>query len=153
MSDSRTHQGRPTAAGTTRRTGSQTHLRLATKHNVSGPDGETIINRVRDKFILAWNHGVPLPAIDVPAGRSQAEFIELCQPRRPIPDNPKPQLVCRLAPVVGLVRLHRKRTGFPSGERGALWLNIASWFRHRKGRRSVEFAGGDRSQRSGRLCS
>jgi hypothetical protein len=49
--------------------------------------------------------------------------------------------------------LIRKRTAFPSGESGALSLMITAWFRHRKLSPNVEFAGGDRFQRSVRLCS
>jgi hypothetical protein len=49
--------------------------------------------------------------------------------------------------------IQRKRTAFPSGESGALSLMIAAWFRHRKLSPNVEFAGGDRFQRSVRLCS
>ena len=45
---------------------------------------------------------------------------------------------------------HGKPTAFPSGESGTFWLNISSWFRHRKWSPSVEFRGGDRFQRSGR---
>ena len=52
-----------------------------------------------------------------------------------------------------LDELNRKRTASPSGESAAFGLNIALWFRHRKWFPSVEFAGGDRFQRSGRLFS
>ncbi len=57
------------------------------KNRVSGPDGERIINQVRDKFIQAMMSNVPLPAISVPARRSAAELIELCRPKRPIPND------------------------------------------------------------------
>ena len=50
-------------------------------------------------------------------------------------------------------QLVRKRTVFPSGESGALGLMIAVWFRRRKLSPNGEFAGGDRFQRSVRLCS
>jgi hypothetical protein len=57
------------------------------KNRVSGPDGERIINQVRDKFIQASRTGTPPPKINIPAGRSQAELIELCRPKRPIPND------------------------------------------------------------------
>jgi hypothetical protein len=47
----------------------------------------------------------------------------------------------------------RKRTAFPSGGSGAFGLMIAAWFRRKKLFPNVEFAGGDRFQRSVRLCS
>ena len=46
-----------------------------------------------------------------------------------------------------------KRTAFPSGGSGAFGLMIAAWFRRKKLFPNVEFAGGDRFQRSVRLCS
>jgi len=57
------------------------------KQNIGGPDGETIINLVRDKFKQARSSGIPLPKVAAPAGRSAAELIKLCRPKRPIPDN------------------------------------------------------------------
>ncbi len=55
--------------------------------------------------------------------------------------------------LFGASQFQRKRTAFPSGGSGAFGLMIASWSRHRKLFPNVEFAGGDRFQRSVRLWS
>ena len=57
------------------------------------------------------------------------------------------------APLGTLMLMNRKRTAFPSGGSGAFGLMIAAWFRRKKLFPNVEFAGGDRFQRSVRLCS
>ena len=46
--------------------------------------------------------------------------------------------------------LFSKRTAFPSSVSALFGLKIAAWFRLRKLSSNVEFAGGDRFQRSGR---
>lgn len=57
------------------------------EQNILDAYDENIIEAVRAKFMQAWNTGTPLPKIKIPARRSPADLIELCRPKRPIPEN------------------------------------------------------------------
>jgi transposase len=48
---------------------------------------EAIIETARDKFKLAWQLGLPVPDTNAPAGLKPAEYIELCRPKRSMPEN------------------------------------------------------------------